>query len=340
MLAERPKLADIKNHPRHFVRQFDEWFKDSTGFREQLLVLHNVVSKNKWLNNNVQYSDGQYVYIIGEKGHHFFAHIDGFLISKFQGKQFLSDEQLAGMAEKLEMVKNYLDSKGIPMIVMFCVDKESIYPEFYPKSIKRGKEPIQLDIITNYLKEHTSIDVFNIKQVLLAEKDNYLLYPVSSGDLSHPYEIYSFIAYSELMKHINIYFPEITPYNINDIEINYDENTPSPYLYLKAERTYKEINASFFNDVELNRPFTWENMVFENTRHDLPEILFFRDSFSVGVGKYIAQQFGKTIFIHWGNLEHFKNIIEKYKPDLVVFESAEYQIKYFNNYVNCIPKLP
>jgi hypothetical protein len=350
MLADHPKLTDLKHHQRQFIRDFDAWFKDSTGFREQLLTLYNVVGKNKWL-NGIRYTNGQYVFLVGEHGHHFVANIDGWHISRWQGKKILSDEQLENMANKLEEIKVYLDSKNIPLVVMFCADKESIYPEYYPKSIIRGPEPIQLDVITNYLKEHTRVDVFNIKQALLAEKDNYLLYLVSSGDFGHYTEIASFFAYRELMKHINKYFPDIVPYELSDIEITYDkkglDGKLDPDVSLRT-KNYTKLDSSFFNDVELIRPFIWENVAFENSKSDLPVILIFRDSFSgfyyetfesKFITQFIASHFGKAIFIHYNNLEHFEDYIIRYKPDIIVFEVAESALKYFPDYVISIPEL-
>jgi hypothetical protein len=339
MLANHPPVSDLKNHPGDFIRSFDVWFKDSTGFRERLIKLYQVIDKNKWLNAVVRYTDGQYVYIIGEQGHHYFAG-GGELIFKFQGKQFLSDEQLSGIAGKLEEVKTYLDSKGIPLVVMFCTDKESVYSEYYPKSIKRGPEPIQLDIITNYLQEHTSVDVFNIRQALLAEKNNYPLYLVSSGDLTHYTEIGAFFAYRELMKHINKSLPEIVSYELSDIDIIYNEKE-IPTVSLKTEKSYKKLDTSFFDDVELFRPFTWENRSYENINPNLPTILIFCDSYASEnlIGKYFAQSFGKAIFIHFLNLGYFEEIINWYKPDIVVFESAERQLGWFANCVIGIPEL-
>ena len=348
MLARRPALADMKNQPEIFIRRFDNWFKDSTGFREQLIVFYNVMSKNKWLNgiHRYIYTDGQYIYLIGEQGHHYFAHVGGKLISKFQGKQFISDDQLANMAAKLEEIKTYLGKQGIPLIVMFCTDKESIYPEFYPKSIKRGPEPIQLDVITSYLQENTDVDIFNIRQALLAEKDNFLLYYIIdamsfTGDFAHYNEIGAFFAYRELMKHINIYLPELTSYGLEDVDLHYGEKG-EPYVSLKTDIVYKRHDASFFDDINVARPFTWENVVYENTDSDLPVILFLCDSYSAEyyIGKYFANQFGKTIMIHYSNINKIEEYIEKFKPDIIVFESAERELRVFANYVAGIPKLP
>jgi len=333
MLAPLPVLANIKKHPGTFIREFDAWFKDSTGFRKRLLTLYNIVGKNTWL-NGVRYVDGQFVYLVGEEGHHYFAFTDGLLIDKFQGKQFLGDDQLTNMAAGLKEAKMYLDKNGVPLIVMFCADKEAIYPEFYPKSIKRGPEPVQLDIITRYLQEHTGVDVFYIRQALLAEKNNYMLYAASSGDLSHYNEIGAFFAYRELMKHINKYFPEITPYELADVDISYDENE-IPRVLLKADVVYRKLAPSFFDDVNVDRPFTWENVAYENEESDLPVILFLRDSFADEkfIGKYIAQHFSKAIFIHYPNIERFEEYIDRYKPDIVVFESAESLLPRFADYV-------
>jgi len=340
MLAKYPELADMKHHPGTFIREFDAWFKDNIGFRERLLALYNLIGKNNWF-NGIYYTDGQYTYLIGEQGHHYFAHVGGKLIPKFQGKQFLTDDQLTNMAAKLEEVKTYLDKQGIPLIVMFCTDKESIYPEFYPKSIKCGPEPIQLDVITSYLQENTDVDIFNIRQALLTGKNNFMLYPVSSGDLAHYNEIGAFFAYQELMRHIKIYFPEIIPYELNDVHINYNEKG-IPSVSFKYKKVYRQLDISFFDDVDVIRPFTWENDVYENTESNLPVILFLCDSYAgeIFFGKYIAQHFGKAIFIHYQNMKHFEEYIDRYKPDIVVFESVERSLDWFADCVAGIPKLP
>jgi hypothetical protein len=262
------------------------------------------------------------------------------MISKFQGKEFISDEQLSGMAAKLEKVKTYLENKGIPLVVMFCADKESVYPEYYPKSIKRGPEPIQLDVITNYLRENTSVDVFNIRQALLAGKNTYLLFNFLF-DLSHYNQIGAFFAYRELMKHINIYFPQIIPYELDDIEVRYDEKG-IPSVTLKSGFTYQKLDASFFDDVDVYRPFTEENHAYINTDLNLPVILFLCDSYAGEhfIGKYFAQQFGRAIFIHSSNISHIDDYISQFKPDIVIFESAERELSNFTNRVVGIPDLP
>jgi hypothetical protein len=345
MLANPPKLTEIKIHPGKFKRDFDAWIKDSTGFREQILALYNLVNNNEKI-NGIWYINGQYTHLIGEQGHHYFADENSRLIPKFLGKQFVSNELLQNMATKLEEVKLYLDNKGIPLVVMLCTDKETIYPEFYPKSIKRGPEPIQLDVITKYLQDHTNVDVFNIRQALLAEKNDYLLYylidtMLFTSAFAHYNEIGAFFAYRELMKHINIHFPQIAPYELDDIEISYDEKE-IPHISLKIGEKYKKLPPSFFDVLDLSDSTRFFNIAFENTEPDLPVILFLRDSYAeeMYIGKYFAQQFGRAIFTHFANVGRIEEFIDLYNPDIVVLESAERQLTWFANSVAEIPELP
>jgi hypothetical protein len=344
MLENFPELSDVRSQPEKFIRGFEAWFRDSIGFREQMLIPYNVINKN----SSIWYTEGYNIYLVGKKGHHYFAE-DGRLIKKFQGRQFLTDSQLTNMAAKLEEVKTYLDNKGIPLIVMFCTNKESVYPEFYPRSIKQGPEPIQLDVITRYLQEYTTVDVFNTREALLAEKDNFLLYFIIDTmsfhlDFAHYNEIGAFFAYRELMKHINKHFSEMLPYELDDVDIRYDEKE-IPRVSLKHEKAYKKLTPSFFDNMNFIDDDFWGrvfNEAYENIDLDLPVILFLRTSFSGEsfIGKYIAQHFGKVIMTHFMNMEYIEEYIDRFNPDIVVFESVERQLDMFADSVAKIPELP
>ena len=331
VLAARPPISDAFQHPADFIERFDQWLNDNLGFRDSLLGYYGFVKK---LENNTQYTDGSYIMLIGKEGHHYFADINGWLIEKFQGKTYLDEEQLRELASGLENVNHYLAKKGIPLIVMFCVDKETIYPEYYPKSIKRGPDPIQLDIITDYIIKHTDIDIFNIKENLLSQKDTYLVFD-KNGDsaLSHYNEIGAFFAYQELMQHITAYMPEIKAFSIDDVAITYSDTITYknvPDVQLKSELTYERVDDIFFEGVPLGHPS--EGVAFRNKDSTLPTVLFMRDSYSGNgnyLSRYIPEHFKESVFIHWSNMENFDAYIEHFKPDIVIFESAERAISSF-----------
>jgi hypothetical protein len=329
-------------HPRDFIRMFDDWFSDNVGFRENFIDYYKEITKlENSLHHVQQYKDGQFLMLIGEQGHHYFAYTNGWMVSKFQGKTFLTEKQLHGLTNGLNKAKQYLGEKGIPFIVMFCADKETIYPEFYPKSIMRGLEPDHLDRITSYVSDNTNVDIFNIKESLIARKNDYMLYNKNIGDLTHYNEIGAFFAYQELMKHINTYMPQIKALTLNDINIIYTDESVyqnNPDIYLKHNLTHKKIEEDFFNTVPLNHPS--HGVAFENDDTTLPTILFMRDSymghtnFDNYLCKYIPEHFSKTILIHWANIANLKSYVEYFKPDIVVFESAERELGRFSNSVS------
>jgi hypothetical protein len=330
MLANPPQLDDIKEHPKVFIREFDAWFKDSVGFREQAIGLYNVVYNNGLLNG--RYKVGQDVYLVGQEGHHYWASENGNLIPRYQGKAVFSNKQLRDFAVHLDAIRDYLSKKNIPFIVMFCADKETIYPEYYPRSIKYGGEPVQLDVITKYLQNNTSVDVFNIRQALWAEKNKYPLFPKTEirSDLAHYNEIAGFFAYRELMKHISNYFPDITSFTTDDVTIAVD-NEGIAAVSLKEKKAYERLDDTFFDGVTIESVSEWATTAFESKNITQPVILFLRDSFveEKYVSKYIAQQFGRTIMIHYRSMKHWEEYVTKFNPDMVVFESAEWHIEEF-----------
>ena len=328
MLTARPSWSLLLESPTVFLAQFDGWFSDNVGFRGEMVHLYKQLDKLE----NGRYQLGHMTYLIGEQGHEYFD-IGGILISKYQGKPFIPEENLTGLASGLNEMNEYLDEKDIPMIVMFCTDKETIYPEYYPKTIIRGPEPTQIDIITEYLQDNTDIDVFNIKQCLLDEKENYLLYNKAIDDVSHYNEIGAFFAYQELMRHINIYLPEIQPFVIDDFDISYNENG-SPFTSLKHGESYEILD----NDTEglgPHNPNMWRNTFIENKDEDLPTILIFGDScISPGFMDALPEHFSKTGLVHYEYIDHFVEFVDYYNPDIVVFESAEREIHRLAAYIN------
>jgi len=329
MLASRPGLGAIRESPSGFIRQLESWFSDNIGFRERFIRLHRRLDRlNGFGGQIVQYADGQYLYLVGEQGHHYLAGFNGELIPKYQGRSVFSDAELRALAARLDEINDHLDQQNIPLIVMLCADKESVYPEYYPRSIMRGPEPIQLDIVTNYLQVHTGADVFNIRQCLVDQKQNFALYNKADGDLIHYNEIGAFFSYLELMRHIRAYYPDMRPFTLDDVAFLNDAND----VEMQAALSYRALDAGFFDAIELIRPFDWENYAFENDDPSLPTILLMRDSYA-GKAKYLArylpQHFGRTILIHYDNMRHFEDYVAFFKPDIVVFETAERQLTLF-----------
>jgi len=332
-LAERPPIGDLFKDPKGYFEQFGNWFSDNMGFREQAITLYNRIESSGF---QVQYMTGQVTYLVGQQGHHFFAGIDGEMIPKFQGAPILSDDNLRQFANNLEGIRIYLESMGIPFIVMFNPDKESVYPEYFPRSVRRSPDPIPYETLVEYLRENTGIDILDVRPRLVYEKE---FHPVfnrdNSGDLAHYSELGAFFAYQELMWRINAYMPELEPFTLDDIDIIYDADIP---LVSLKQVNFTPLEISFFDNVPLRRPFLWENLAYKNNDDELPTILLMRGS-SAGTldynffNGYVPEHFGLSLFIYFFNMSHFTEYVDLYKPDIVVFQIVERMIGWFSSYV-------
>jgi len=276
------------------------------------------------------YLDGTSIVLIGKKGHHFHTHYNQ-LLPIYQGKRWLNDVQLYKLSIKLNEINQYLRKKNISFVFMLCADKESIYPEYYPDFVIKGPEPTSLDVVVDYLSNHTKIDFFCIKESFLQEKENHLLFPKTGNiyELCHYNETGSFFAYNELIKHISKYYPSLEPFTLDDMKIIYCINGSSSVI-LKSEKNYEQVEARFSDSA----------IEFENKNSSLPTLLLFRDSYADWFQNYLPQHFSRTIIHHWNSLEHLEEYIDLYKPDIVVFESAERTIPPFADCVIGIPELP
>ena len=331
VLASRPSISDAIHRPIVFIREFDDWFTDNIGFRKRMIELRKNIDR---IDRPTQYSDGVNIYLIGQQGHIYFASEGGRLISKFQGNQYLTDEQLIGLADRLNGIGQFLDERDTPFLFVICPDKESVYPEYYPRSIHRGPDPIQLEIITEYLRDNSNVNLYNSRQILMSEKDNFLVYNRAEGDITHYNAIGGFIEYEEMMRHFSAYFPEMTPFTIDDTNIVYDEDD-IPSVSLKEGSSSHLLGSEFFAGLDLIDAFNESNYVFENKDPDLPTILIMGDSYTDLFTPFVSQHFGKTIIVHYLNIGRFRELVDLYKPDMVVIQVAERELPLFtDNMIN------
>ena len=345
-----PTMTNLLHRPAAFIWQFNAWFTDHVGFRGESFGLYR---KLMHLARGAHFQEGAYMILIGNEGYHYCFGYHGLQISRYQGASILSDEALKGLSEGLLAAKHYLDEKSIPLIVVFCPDKDEVYPEYLPKSVVRGPEPTQLDVITEFAKSYTGLDVFNTKECLLTAKDSQLVFD-KDGDLymlTHWNEIGAFFAYQDLMKHIQAYMPEIETVPIEDTEITYADRYGFPNIpdiRLKQSKSFRQLGAEAFADVPIAPSIYYDyDVVYENDNPALPTLLIMRDSY---VGdtytgeynfwcRYLPQHFGKTIFIHHRNMNNFDSYVAYFRPDIVIFQATERELGYFSEYVSTLQDL-
>ena len=327
-LASKPilVLTNINEYPK----KYEEYFNDYLPFRNELVKLKNLndirIFKNIVL-DRVLLGKAKWLFIKYNN-----------LTEKYIGieEYNFTEKELEKAKNNLIHFRDELKKKNIDFIFMVCPDKPFIYFKYMPDYIKRKSIKSGTDIFVEYIKNNTDIKVVYPKSELLKYKDKYQLYYKYD---THWNNLGAYIGYSELMKSLNIHVDNIDNVNIKSLSANerfnfdiYHYNDLANLLGLSKIKYYNNdkayiISNYIIKNYETNYYISSENFSFNSKSYKSKNnIMIIIDSFGLNMIDYIATGFKQSEFIH---IDSFKNEnITEYKPDIVVFESAEkYLIK-------------
>ena len=337
-LASKPIF--MSTNINEYPKKYEEYFNDYLPFRNELVKLKNLndifvfkniisdrvlLGKAKWL--FVKWYDLIEQYI-GIEGYNF------------------SEKELEIAKNNLIHFRDELKKKNIDFIFMVCPDKQFIYSEYMPDYIKRKPDNKGTDFVIEYIKSNTDIKVVYPKNELLKYKDKYQLYYKYD---SHWNTLGAYIGYTELTRILNIDNKSIESFKILEFDSAYrNSNKDSSVFYNDMARMvslndikkfrddiiyiledYKYTITNITDDWRSSRISNYNLDNFKNNRN----ILIIGDSYSFEMMDYIITTFKQSEFIHE---RYFENKdIKKYKPDIVVFQSVERNLKY--RILNAIP---
>ncbi|MCM3701158.1 alginate O-acetyltransferase AlgX-related protein [Paenibacillus macerans] len=307
----------------HFIKEFEAWFNDNLGFRDKFVqentkIQYNLfgrltkadtlVGKNEWL-----------YYVTPE------------IIADYQHLNLPSDQQLKEWGDSLEKTNNYLKGKEIPFIVMLNPDKKTIYPENYPDTILKVGDISRSDLIDNYFKKNTNLDYFTPKDQLLKAKSKATVYS-PRYDNGHWNNYGAFIGYTELMKRVRKYYPDIKVISWKDFDISEYQRENIVYNAISFPETdyafnYKEKRLAHETSGvldNLNLSTTMMAVSYKNSNSKLPRALILGDSYLYGfMTPNLAESFSETYFIYSDNINRIKDFVEIFNPDIVIYENVE-----------------
>ncbi|CRF33999.1 hypothetical protein BRSU_1807 [Brachyspira suanatina] len=319
VLSSKP-IIDINNLDT-YPKLYENYFYDYIPFRNELIQLKNIIDIKIFQNiisDRVILGKDNWLLF---KDYHFNA------INKYIGLDcsYYTDEELDLVKNNLLNFRNELKKSNIDFILMICPDKEIIYSEYMPNYIKRKRTLTSTDQFIKYM-ENTDIKIVYPKEELIKYKDKYQLYYKYD---THWNNLGGYIGYSEFMKKININVIPLSNLMIlnsgkisgdlaimaNSVKLFSDDNT-----YMISNYNIKNYSIlkgdKHFNSVTIS----------DNNRNK--NILFIRDSFLIAMYDYMASYFYKSFIIHRNHINNNDDIIND-KPDIVVFETVERDLKNF-----------
>lgn len=313
---QKTSLQDI----RSFISDYEKYFNDNFGFRNILVDVNNRA--------NVQLFHISPItkLIVGKKGWIFYrseSDNDGYTINDYQGLIPFPDDKLERIRLKLELISNQLKEMNIFPLVVIVPNKETIYSEYLPHSIRKTNNMTRLDQLTEYMRRHSDVHFINLKEDLLTAKSEYPLY-YKGG--THWNQYGAFFGYQRILGYLSQYFPEIRALSSDDFKMVTDLNSSTDSWF----GFVKDYNITFTPIKKMSIESTpqpdWSSTAKEIPNFHLPRLVMFSDSFGDALFPFLSEHFSRSLYLSGTNPDF--QLIREERPDIVIIELVERNIAF------------
>jgi len=307
-----------------FVKNFENYFNDNFGFRDTLIRLYNKTDMKVFGVSPLT------KVLIGRNGWLFYKSeeaSDGWSINDYRGIIPASQEQLFQSQNILQNMTNILTRKGITFMVIIAPSKHSVYDKYLPDNIKRLTNQTRLDQLLKYIKQNSSLSIFDYRMLL---KTAELPYPTYYLTGTHLNQYGAFIVSAQILRELKPIYPNLGSLELSDFILTTVDNTIDKRLaqWISMDDEMKDFDIEFTSKkrllaVDAKKNYSSDGSTFskEIPNSNLPKLLVFCDSFGISLVKFLSEFFGKSVFLCSQNFNY--ETIDKEKPDIVIWETAE-----------------
>ncbi len=317
-LREPVQLKDFDEYKdsKDFLFNTERYFDDRIFLRGAYISLYNIMGFN-WLTasfkSNSSFFLGKDDWIFIGNSH---ANAVDYTINAVPPTELAINKSL----DRLKAVKNIAEEYNIPYVIMIAPNKQSIYFEYFPRWLRYKSDYRFGDIIYDKAKEH-NINIVFPKYSILQEKQN----ATKAGrrlywkDDTHWNNYGALIAFRELWAVLMTQgdFPNL-PDLISLKEIK-NKNKGDLLNISKLPSTFSD-PVSYAYRIDSNDK---ENI--QRKKH----LLTIDDSFSYTIMPLYTLGFDKVTRLHWDqvDLPKLKELVERIKPDAIIYEIVEQKIE-------------
>ena len=326
-LAEKPTLPETKKELLRFPEKFNAFLNDQFGFRGYLLHLQ---SRIRWQLGLQVHPD----VLMGKEGWLFLAKRNQ-VVEQYRGIDRFNPDELEWWVRELELREEWLAERGIPLIVIVPPNKHTVYPEYLPETVGPVVGKTRLDQISDYVQNHTDLEFIDLRGPMLEAKQSSRVFYKTD---THWNDMGGFIGYQELMRPIKMHFPAIQILDRNHYGCA-EEDRPGGDLAgmiglsdFMSERV-PLLNPEFATGVRDYKVFRegktdLDRVFYFTTCHsNRPKAVVLHDSFIWSMVKFLKESFHKVVFAHHRDLEFDTKLIEREKPDVVIYELVERSLR-------------
>lgn len=324
-LATLPEFTADLEYIKNFPVNFEAFFKDHFGLRNQIIELHHYIK--------FFYLDVSPVstVVIGKDGWLFLN--DSKTIDDHRGLARLTPLQLEAIMVDLEDKRKQFEKNGITYLRVIAPNKHSIYPEYLPDRLNQTGNPSRLDQLQAYLKKNAEPQILDLREPLMSAKQEYLLYQPTDN---HWNSRGALVAYRSIIKKINQMFPQdIDRHNMSIIPDDAYESQGEQYILLGIKSPHPETRRPFMvkspcakrkNKIDFPLPIKEKELPPFSTECENAslKVLVFRDSFFTALIPFFSEHFREVIY-SWDPFyqDEIEAIVTKIQPDIVVEQSVE-----------------
>lgn len=311
------------NFNYEFSKKFEKYMDDNIGFRDNMVITNAKIQYyifNVLANNSDRY--------LGPNGEISFA--PPYILADYQRINLYSEDYLKKNAESMQIISNYAEKCGAKFYYFQCWDKHSIYPEYFPNSVIQNGDVSKTDELIRGLNEYSDVNVISSKNVLIEGKSNYQTFS-KYGDPTHWTPRGAYISYKLLMDTVNS--DNDNKYKVLD-ESDYDilitDQGKDLFGGIHKEDMLEQFEIKDVNAFKENKLLT---LYSEDDRHSFyvnenvdnnDRVLIIGDSYFNGfIVDDIAESFHETIMIWHDYTCYMDQLIDEYKPDIIILEAAE-----------------
>ena len=248
-----------------------------------------------------------------------------------------SKEELFTIQQNLNELNLYCKKHNVKLYIMLSPDKESIYPEYYPKYYLQNNCQSRYEQLLAIISHINDLSVITSKEKLLLVSKKLNVFFKTDSHLNYDG---AFIEYQTILSTLQKDFVDIQPLDFSDVEL-----VSSKRIGDSLNITNKNIIAKYedrFNYYKLKYPNAKESIIhvtnnsddvlyeYSNAKsqNDLKLVLI-GDSFQLRCRYFMAENFHIYKYLFFGGGRNFvlnenmKRLLFSEKPDILIIETTE-----------------
>lgn len=304
------------------------------NFNGRFLLVNGYIKLKKLIPDN---SPLPQKVLIGKEGYYYLVNYNS--MDDYRNVSRWEKDEMENLVTKLESNQKMLDSLHIPYIIVVVPEKQQIYPEYLPDNISKIQGLSRFEQFKNYIQtNNSSLNVIDLSTVLHLNKSKKLYFKKES----HWNYEGGYIGYKTVMDyiyhHFNIPYDSDRKYiarveQENDLDLAkvmgesfYASETTKKY-YPADSITLQDFDPEFevTDYIKRRKP---DYIIGKINTEGKGKLLMFRDSYAALWSDYFSHDFNRSVFV-W-KYAFDRDMILKFKPDIVIHEVAQRHLEYLN----------